>query len=65
LGTNRFTRTAADLELKEILDVKNLTIRRGGDDAALVGNNLADKKGLKGADRKSSVKECMKKANPL
>jgi hypothetical protein len=27
-------------------------------------NDLADKKGLKGADRRSFVKDCMKKANP-
>ena len=33
-------------------------------DKATTCNNLADKKGLKGADRRSYVKDCMKKANP-
>jgi hypothetical protein len=33
-------------------------------DKAKTCNDLADKKGLKGADRRSFVKDCMKKANP-
>jgi hypothetical protein len=45
---------APQISNQEILHIKNLTIRRGGDDAALVGKEpLTDKKGLKGAELKS------------
>jgi hypothetical protein len=33
-------------------------------DKAKTCNNLADKKNLTGSDRRSFVKDCMKKANP-
>ena len=33
-------------------------------DKATTCNNLADKKGVTGADRRSFIKDCMKKANP-
>jgi hypothetical protein len=33
-------------------------------DKAKTCNNLADSKSLKGADRRSFVKDCMNKANP-
>ena len=33
-------------------------------DKAKTCNSLADKKNLTGADRRSFVKDCMKKANP-
>ena len=34
-------------------------------DKATVCKNLADKKGLQGADRQSYVKDCMNRADPL